>query len=126
MCVLTSVACVCVCVRGRFVMLTTSTLYEDFSVDSTKNASVIYARVAPTPSGPFSAPFPVRSAVLDPNQSWYCPYLHPALDKDDGKVFAFTHSVAVGWGVNPLVAVELEEVSALHAEHMCSQYSVGA
>lgn len=94
-------------------MLTTSGPPDDFSIDSTPNASGIYVRVAPNAWGPFSAPFPVHTRVNNPSQSWYCPYMHPALNRrlpnGEGAVMPFTYSVAVGWGVNPLVDVTFTE-----------------
>ena len=82
-------------------MLTTSGPPHDPSVTPTSNTIGVYVRVAPNAWGPFSAPFPVHTRVTDPSQSWYCPYLHPALNQQ----LPSGYSVAIGRGVNPLVDV---------------------
>ncbi len=77
-----------------------------------RNPRSVYLRTAETPWGPWSEPTRVLSLVGSLGKDFagliYCPYLHPELYRENGRILAFTYCVRGDPLGNPsLVEIEL-------------------
>lgn len=72
----------------------------------------VFLRTAKSPAGPWSKPTRVLSLGGELGQDFvgllYCPFLHPELFREDGRIMAFTYCVHGDPFSNPsLVEMEL-------------------